>query len=46
MPPSPSPNPKNANLYKRLGLKDNVPSEQIRRAFFKVVKIFPPEKRL
>jgi len=44
MSPSPSPEPKNENLYKRLGLKDNVPSEQIRKTFFKVVKIFPPEK--
>jgi tetratricopeptide (TPR) repeat protein len=44
MPSNNIPDPKNENLYRRLGLEDNVSSEKIRKVFFKVVKIFPPEK--
>ena len=36
--------PQHENYYTRLGLEENVSPEDIKRAFFNAVKIYPPEK--
>jgi len=36
--------PQHENYYTRLGLEENAPPEDIKKAFFNAVKIYPPEK--